>query len=240
MERSISRRLMLGGLGAALASGCTQQITVPVGRRAPTDFRPERPQYLKDLAALGVEWMPPDYGKAILVNIPSFELVAFQDMEPVITSRIIVGAPVSPTPVGTVHSGVVRFRPTWRPTQEMIRRHGYEDKLHPPGRRNPLGLATIRFDDGSLVYLHGTNSPRSFNRQNRAISNGCIRVEELNDLVAWTLEWPMEEVLAAMNGRRTYDVETSNFPIHLGYYTTFKLPGQEVAEYRNVYRRSIA
>lgn len=241
MGVDVSRRGFMAGAGAALAAGCAAEPEPPsAGMAIEPPPPPPPPRYVDYLRDAGVRFMPPDTGKAILVNIPSFELIAFKDAEPVIITRVIVGERRSQTPVGTVGAGVVRFRPTWRPTPEMIRRHGYEDKLHPPGKRNPLGLATIRFDDSSLVYLHGTNAPKLFNRENRALSNGCVRVEHLNDLVAWTLDWPMEEVEAAMNGRRTFDVETGGFPIHLGYYTTFFLPGEPPKEHRDIYRLGTA
>lgn len=241
MTVHMSRRHFIAGASTALAAGCARPplsegpeagMAATVAEALP----PPPPTYAETLREIGVGFTPPARGKAILVNIPSFELVAFKDAEPVITSRVIVGERRSPTPVTTVGAGVVRFRPYWRPTPDMIRRHGYADRLHPPGRRNPLGLATIRFDDGSLIYLHGTNAPRMFKRDNRALSNGCIRVERLDELVAWTLDWPMEEVQAAMNGRRSFDAETGGFPIHLGYYTRFRMPGEEVREHRDVYR----
>ncbi len=240
MTVAFSRRLFIGSIGAAFVGACTQpqgpSTAIDISRTAPEPLPPAPPTYAEELRDLGVWFTPPAQGKAILVNIPSYELVAFKDGEPVMTSRVIVGTRRDQTPVKSVNSGIVRFRPSWRPTPEMVRREGIADRVHPAGRRNPLGLATIRFDDGSLVYLHGTNNPKLFQREKRALSHGCIRVEKLTELVAWTLDWPEWEVEDAMNGRRTFDVDTSGFPIHIGYYTKFKLPGEEPREYADIYR----
>ena len=67
----------------------------------------------------------PRRGRAILVNIPSYELIAFEDGKPVMRSRVIVGKPATPTPIMETETSVVRFRPTWTPTPDMIRSGKY-------------------------------------------------------------------------------------------------------------------
>jgi lipoprotein-anchoring transpeptidase ErfK/SrfK len=75
--------------------------------------------------------------------------------------------------------------PSWRPTDDMIRRRPwkyarYKDGM-PGGPSNPLGSrALYLYRDGKDTYyrIHGTNNPRSVGR---AVSNGCIRM--LNDQV---------------------------------------------------------
>ena len=111
-------------------------------------------------------------GKIIFVNIPSFELLAIEDGHEVLRSRVIVGAPDTPTPLVDTHVTSVRFRPTWRPTPSMIGSGEYEDRIWPPGQDNPLGLAAVRLEPPLLVYLHDTNHPEKFDLEDRALSHG--------------------------------------------------------------------
>lgn len=46
------------------------------------------------------------------------------------------------------------------------------------GDENALGLVKFIFDNPYSIYLHDTNAPRFFNRKERALSHGCVRVEK--------------------------------------------------------------
>lgn len=50
------------------------------------------------------------------------------------------------------------------------------------GRLNSLGQIKFDFPNNHMVYLHDTNNRAMFNRNNRALSSGCIRVESPFDL----------------------------------------------------------
>lgn len=75
--------------------------------------------------------------------------------------------------------------PSWRPTNNMIRRNPgkyarYADGV-PGGPGNPLGARALylyRNGKDTLYRIHGTNEPSSIGR---SVSNGCIRM--LNDHV---------------------------------------------------------
>jgi len=70
--------------------------------------------------------------------------------------------------------------PSWRPTDNMIRRSPKKykrfDRGVPGGPNNPLGArALYLYRDGrdTMYRIHGTNQPSSIGR---AVSNGCIRM----------------------------------------------------------------
>lgn len=46
------------------------------------------------------------------------------------------------------------------------------------GTHNALGLIKFNFPNGESVYLHDTNNKGAFKRRNRALSHGCVRVEQ--------------------------------------------------------------
>jgi murein L,D-transpeptidase YcbB/YkuD len=192
------------------------------------------------LDRLGVPYRVPAEGKAILVNVPAFELIVFAEGKPIMRSRVIVGTPWHPTPLMDTYTTAVRFRPTWRPTPSMVRSGEYEDKIWPPGRRNPLGLAAVRLQPGLLVYLHDTNRRELFQRENRALSHGCIRVQRWDELIAWLLDMDLAEVQRLAHGRRTFDMPTAPIPVTLGYFTLFPDDAGNPVHHRDVYSRAEA
>ena len=179
----------------------------------------------------------PRKGPAILVNIPSFELIAFRDGDPVLRSKVIIGTRRNQTPVIRTETSVVRFRPTWTPTPTMIR-EGTRPGMRRPGRRNPLGLLAVRLEPGMLVYLHGTNKPHLFKRDNRSLSHGCVRVEKWDQVAAFVLNTTINEVHKHANGRRTFDKGTNNVPVILGYHTKFPDADGNWQDYRDIYGRN--
>ena len=179
----------------------------------------------------------PQVGKAILVNIPSFELIAFQDGQPVMRSRVIVGKPATPTPVMRTETSVVRFRPTWTPTPDMIRSGKYRPGTRPAGKRNPLGFLAIRLEPGMLIYLHGTNKPELFDKEYRALSHGCVRVEKWDEVAAWVLDTTIEDVHRSAYGRRTFDASTEGIPVVMSYQLSFPAPDGTVREWEDFYHR---
>lgn len=222
-------------LAGALAACVPASNVVSSGGRAPDV---ERSAFQARLDRFGIPLRLPAAGKAILVNVPAFELIAFEDGEPSLRSRVIVGTPWNPTPLLRTTTATVRFRPTWRPTPSMIATGEYEDRLWPPGERNPLGLAAIRFAGGQLVYLHDTNRRNLFERDERALSHGCIRVQRWDHLIAWLLDWDLADVHRLAHGRQTVDVPTPPVPVIVGYYTTFPDDTGEPRHFPDIYDRS--
>ncbi|WP_298934140.1 L,D-transpeptidase family protein [uncultured Ruegeria sp.] len=184
-----------------------------------------------------IDYQIPHEGKAILVNIPSYEMIALERGRPVLRSRIILGTPWHPTPLLETYTPIVRFRPSWRPPPSMVASGEYLDRIWPPSESNPLGLAAVHLRDGRSGYLHDTNCPELFQRPDRAPSHGCIRVQDWGDLVAFVLDTPLEQVHRLANGRQTMDIETPSIPFSVRYLRNFMdITGQLVSS-RDIYRR---
>jgi murein L,D-transpeptidase YcbB/YkuD len=216
-----------------LSAACSEPVRVAVAPPPPDP----RPPFERLLDAHGVPFAPPRAGKAILVNIPAYEAIAFEDGHVVMRSRVIVGSVRNPTPVTDTYTTAVRFRPTWRPTPTMVASGEYEDKVWPAGRRNPLGLAAIRFEPGMLVYMHDTNRRGLFDREGRALSHGCVRTERWDDFAAWLLDIPVAQVHAYAEGRRTFDAPTEPVPVMIRYYTAFPDASGRLVRHPDIYRR---
>lgn len=56
------------------------------------------------------------------------------------------------------------------------------------GAHNSLGRIIFRFDNSHSIYLHDTSSPSTFQRTDRSVSHGCIRVEKPYLLASLILE----------------------------------------------------
>lgn len=76
--------------------------------------------------------------------------------------------------------------PVGRRTLALVRK-GEARLRQRPGPRNSLGPLKVVMPNPSDVYLHGTAKPRLFNRNDRALSHGCIRVAEPAALAAFLL-----------------------------------------------------
>jgi murein L,D-transpeptidase YcbB/YkuD len=76
--------------------------------------------------------------------------------------------------------------PVGRRTLALVRR-GAARLRQRPGTRNSLGPLKVVMPNPNDVYLHGTARPRLFNRKDRALSHGCIRVAEPAALAAFLL-----------------------------------------------------
>ncbi|WP_170920796.1 L,D-transpeptidase family protein [Enhydrobacter aerosaccus] len=181
----------------------------------------------------------PRHGKFVVVNIPSFELVALQDGAPVLQSRVIVGRPESPTPELLSSIYAIKFNPSWTPTPWMIRNEAAH--YMPPGPQNPLGRILFEMDNDQLVYLHDTNQRDLFNRQNRAFSHGCVRVEKARQLAAWALGVSEKDIEQMIGHGGTYAVPLPEpIPVSLVYNTRFPNENGQSVLYPDVYHSHAA
>ncbi len=57
-----------------------------------------------------------------------------------------------------------------------------------PGDHNALGRYKFYLPNNDAIYLHSTSSPAYFNRDLRALSSGCVRVEEADDFARLLLK----------------------------------------------------
>lgn len=67
-----------------------------------------------------------------------------------------------------------------------VSRNNIPYRLHQTsGRYNALGLYKFVFANSESVYLHDTNNKGAFKRRKRALSHGCVRVENPADVAEW-------------------------------------------------------
>lgn len=208
--------------GLAILLGLTASLgacaSAPAATTNPISDEPRISGLAAVLQGIGVD--VPARGKFIVVNIPSFELVALQDGKPVLRSRVIVGRPSTPTPELATGIWAVKFNPSWTPTPSMARVEGLRPV--PPGPNNPLGRILFELDNDQLIFLHDTNDRALFERPRRAFSHGCIRVEQARALAAWVLDETEAGIEAEIGRRPTHRVPLrATIPVVLVYRTRF-------------------
>jgi murein L,D-transpeptidase YcbB/YkuD len=102
-----------------------------------------------------------------------------------------------------------------------------------PGPKNALGLVKFQFPNPFDVYMHDTPEDALFNKEHRALSHGCIRLENPMALAQYVLrdnpEWTMEKITAAMNAGQEHAVPLKqHLPVHIGYFTAWVNPDGSV------------
>lgn len=95
-----------------------------------------------------------------------------------------------------------------------------------PGAENSLGRCKIDFHNKHAVYLHDTPQKQLFGENARFYSSGCVRVEQIDSLVAWLLRdnggWDIPAVQAAFDSGVQDNVALDvQVPIHTTYITAW-------------------
>jgi murein L,D-transpeptidase YcbB/YkuD len=199
-------------------------------------------------------WLPRSLGtRYIYVNVPAFQLKAFDKGEPVLEMKVIVGQEYEDkaTPVFSDSMETVVFRPYWNVTPD-IQAKEIEPKLasdpgylaandmeywneggtrrirQRPGPKNSLGFVKFLFPNDFNIYLHDTPNHELFDKDVRAFSHGCIRVEKPAELAQWVLGWDASRVDQAMReGDDNQSVKLpKKIPVYITYGTAYLRDGQ--------------
>ena len=200
-------------------------------------------------------WEPRDMGgRRIEVNIPDFSVGVFEGDTLIHSARVVVGKPRTPTPVFSNVMRYVLINPAWRvpdsivkkeilPRLDHFERLGYEVKTiggrvsvrQPPGEDNALGRLAFMFPNDHSVYMHDTPARELFSEDMRALSHGCIRVEDPLRLAELVLGWPEGRVYAAIGGPERTVFLPQPLPIHIEYFTDFVDEDEILQERPDVY-----
>lgn len=95
------------------------------------------------------------------------------------------------------------------------------------GKTNPLGRVKIIYPNKYMIYLHDTPARYLFNKDSRAESHGCVRVENALDLAKYLLsnrpeynEATIDSILAS--GKTTKIEVTQPVQVHHFYWTAWR------------------
>ena len=112
-----------------------------------------------------------------------------------------------------------------------------------PGDINSLGSVRINFHNKHQVYLHDTPSKSLFGSDYRFHSSGCVRVQNVRELITWLLQsttpdWSRSRVDDTIRSGAREDVKLKNkIPLYVTYVTAWAT-GEGVVHFRDdVYNR---
>ena len=209
-------------------------------------------------------WITPDLNDAkeyIAVNIPSYRLIYMRDGKPFLTSNVVVGKELNKTVVFSGQMSYLQFAPYWNIPNSILEKEikpdiaknpnylaqndmeWHDGRLRQkPGEKNSLGKVKFMFPNSNNIYLHDTPAKSLFNKDDRAFSHGCVRVEKARELaLAITKKdggWNESKVDAAMNAGKesTYTLK-SKIPVYIAYFTAWADENGNVAFYDDIYER---
>jgi murein L,D-transpeptidase YcbB/YkuD len=200
-----------------------------------------------------MRWLPRNLGsRYIYVNVPAFRLEAYEAGTKSLEMKVIVGQDYEDkaTPVFSDSMEVVVFRPYWNVTPdiaakeifpkmnanpgyleannyELYQEGGATRVRQKPGDKNSLGLVKFLFPNDFNIYLHDTPNHELFEKDVRAFSHGCIRVEKPAELAQWVLGWDAGKVDQAMHGSDNQTVKVpKKIPVYIAYGTAYIRDGK--------------
>jgi murein L,D-transpeptidase YcbB/YkuD len=183
------------------------------------------------------------------VNVADPSAVLYQDNAPTLTMRVVVGALDHPTPVLRARMSAVLLNPPWIIPSSIIQNeirpaikqdpdylakndmayvdvNGGRQLEQLPGPKNALGKIKFEMPNSLDIYLHDTSAPLVFGRSRRALSHGCVRVDNPRELARQVLasdpKWQMDAIDAAIATGKTLSVPLPHaIPVYIFYWTAY-------------------
>jgi murein L,D-transpeptidase YcbB/YkuD len=198
----------------------------------------------------------------IVVNIPSYELIAYENDHEVFRSKVIVGSIKNKTPLMATEAFSLKFNPDWTAPSGIRRSYaakwnsGERDyfnkngvqvsydkngrlKFYQPPSSSYLGKLKIELDNPYDVYMHDTDSPRLFNKSVRALSHGCIRVQDYQELAAWLAYTTEDEIAKKISTDKTFWESVNRVPVYTMYMLAYPGSDGTIGYFKDVYNRGI-
>lgn len=111
-----------------------------------------------------------------------------------------------------------------------------------PGANNAMASVKINFANPHAVYLHDTPQQSLFSKLMRFESSGCVRVQNVRDLIVWIARdepgWDRQTIERIIAARTRQDINLSNpVPIYLTYITAWATDPSVVQFRDDIYGR---
>ena len=111
-----------------------------------------------------------------------------------------------------------------------------------PGAKNSLGTIRINFPSAYGVYMHDTPLKNLFGDDFRFHSSGCMRVQNVRELVGWLLEdtkgWSPEDIERVIKSGDRKDAQLAKpVPLHWVYVTAWSASDGVVQFREDIYSR---
>lgn len=111
----------------------------------------------------------------------------------------------------------------------------------PPSSDNALGDLKILFPNAHAIYMHDTPAKSFFQRDMRALSHGCVRLQEPRKMAAAVLGISQQDVDAKIATGKNEAVKVpQKFPVYIAYFTAWPNKDGNVEYFDDVYGRDSA
>jgi murein L,D-transpeptidase YcbB/YkuD len=106
-----------------------------------------------------------------------------------------------------------------------------------PSEANALGELKILFPNKHAIYMHDTPQKSFFARDMRALSHGCVRLQDPRGMAAAVLDTTVDDIAETLkHGHSTQNV-TRVIPVYVAYFTAWPDMSGKVEYFDDVYDR---
>lgn len=105
-----------------------------------------------------------------------------------------------------------------------------------PSEANALGELKILFPNKHAIYMHDTPQKQFFDRDMRALSHGCIRLQDPRGMAAAVLGKDRDYIVGKV-GRGHSTEKTPKVPVYVSYFTAWPTESGVVEYFPDVYKR---
>lgn len=221
-------------------------------------------------------WLPQALGRHyLLTNIPEQKLRLTVNNRIIKSYRTIVGKPgKTATPQLAEMVEAVIYNPTWTVPQSIVKGEGLGAKVlgnpgwakaagykgtkgadgviyvvQQPGPQNSLGLMKLDMPNEHAIFLHDTPARELFAQANRALSHGCVRVENAREVAMTmsmlgnmktkadipTIQAEVSEI--TKSGKYTRYPLANQWPVYLTYFTMASDVDGKMTAFADIYGR---
>lgn len=112
------------------------------------------------------------------------------------------------------------------------------DVRQPPGAKNALGELKIMFPNKHAIYMHDTPSRELFEKETRAFSHGCVRLQDPWGMAAAVLGTSTDHVNQQIaKGHNLSEPVSGNIPVYVSYFTAWPDSDGAVGYFEDMYGR---
>lgn len=106
-----------------------------------------------------------------------------------------------------------------------------------PSEQNALGELKILFPNKHAIYMHDTPSRNLFERDARALSHGCVRLQDPRGMAAAVLGTTVEDIAAKLEKGHSSQKAPEKIPVYVAYFTAWPNQAGQVEYFADVYDR---
>ncbi len=106
-----------------------------------------------------------------------------------------------------------------------------------PSEANALGELKILFPNKHAIYMHDTPQKALFQRETRAFSHGCIRLNQPREMAAALLGKDLDYIKAKLAQGHSSEKIPGNIPVYVAYFTAWPNKDGAVEYFPDVYSR---